>query len=156
MPKELTRDLLNTILQSQNIETLSYNEITQFFLDETEIGRFAPDGVCQIDPRTGDRIIFNSARARRPHDNRPEDQSHSSQSTSKDCVICQGRTTKIIDVTDLSEGFTFINKNLFPIFYPNDNWTESQVDGGNPIHNSDGLSATGMHFSVKTLTRKIV
>ena len=33
-------------------------------------------------------------------------------------MVCQGETTGIIDVAELSEGVTFINKNLYPALYP--------------------------------------
>jgi galactose-1-phosphate uridylyltransferase len=118
MEKQLTRKTLETILQSKDIETLSSEQLKQFVLEEKDIAKFAPDGVCQIDPRNGDRIVYNSARARRPHDNRPDELEEISMDTEKECLICQGKTTSVVDVANLSEGFTFINKNLFPIFYP--------------------------------------
>jgi galactose-1-phosphate uridylyltransferase len=64
----------------------------------------------------------------------------------KDCVICQGRTTHVIDVTDLSEGFTFINKNLFPIFYPAPSGKIPAVDTGEVIADTEGYPSHGMHF----------
>jgi UDPglucose--hexose-1-phosphate uridylyltransferase len=118
MNKQLTRETLETILQSQNIETLSIKRLRQLVLDEAGIEQFAPDGICQIDPRTGDRIIYNSARACRPHDNRSDVSEITTRGADKECVICEGKTTGVVDVADLSEGFTFVNKNLFPIFYP--------------------------------------
>ena len=118
MEKQLARETLKAILQSLDIETLSTEQLTKFVLEETDIAKFAPDGIYQIDPRIGDRIVYNSARARRPHDNRPGGTEEIVAETGKDCVICQGKTTGVVDVADLSEGFTFINKNLFPIFYP--------------------------------------
>jgi galactose-1-phosphate uridylyltransferase len=100
----------------EDIETLSFPELVRLFLDEDGITDFLPDGVCQTDPRNGDRILFNSSRARRPHDN----QSASSSDTQRaqPCVVCQGHTTGVVDVAELSEGFTFINKNLYPSLYP--------------------------------------
>lgn len=38
--------------------------------------------------------------------------------TEPNCAICRGETTGVLDVADLSEGFTFINKNLYPAVYP--------------------------------------
>ncbi|MDZ7816655.1 MAG: hypothetical protein U5N86_11870 [Planctomycetota bacterium] len=32
------------------------------------------------------------------------------------CPVCSGNTTGIIDIAELSQGHTFINKNMFPIF----------------------------------------
>lgn len=135
MTKQLSRKTLETILQAENIEQLSLDQLTQFVMEEEGVAQYAPDGICQIDPRNGDRIVFNSARARRPHDNRPPETDEITADTEKDCVICQGRTTHVIDVTDLSEGFTFINKNLFPIFFPIE---QPDNKSGQPIH--------GFHF----------
>ncbi|MBC8509615.1 MAG: hypothetical protein H8D34_32610, partial [Chloroflexi bacterium] len=118
MKQQITREILNTILEAQDIETLSLDQITDYFLGEETIAKYAPDGVCQIDPRNGDRIIFNTARAKRPHDNQPTDIESDHLDNDKGCLICQGKTTNVVDVRNLSEGFTFINKNLFPIFYP--------------------------------------
>jgi galactose-1-phosphate uridylyltransferase len=138
MEKQLTRKTLEAILQSQNIETLSPEQLRQFFLEEKDIAKFAPDGVCQIDPRNGDRIVYNSARARRPHDNRPAESEAALIEIEKECLICQGKTTGVVDVADLSEGFTFINKNLFPIFYPASKDGEKQKNNCDPVH--------GFHF----------
>ena len=66
MEKQLARETLKAILQSLDIETLSTEQLTKFVLEETDIAKFAPDGIYQIDPRIGDRIVYNSARARRP------------------------------------------------------------------------------------------
>ncbi len=114
MSRRLNREALAAILQAEDIEALSFPELVTLFREEEGISEFLPDGVYQIDPRNGDRIIYNSSRARRPHDYQPPPASTSEQ----ECIICKGKTTGIIDVADLSEGFTFINKNLFPILYP--------------------------------------
>ena len=145
--QQLSRITLSQILQAENIEQLSLAELTQFFKVEEQVARFKPEGLCQIDPRNGDRIIYNSARARRPHDNRPVDTGPSQPSPEKECVVCQGQTTGVIDVADLSEGFTFINKNLFPMLYP--------LDRGRPAAPGEladiplgpaGVETFGFHF----------
>lgn len=63
-------------------------------------------------PVPGNLFYFNAARASRPHDypaqggdNFPLD----------NCPICSGHTTGILDWVDLSDGFTFINKNMYPV-----------------------------------------
>jgi galactose-1-phosphate uridylyltransferase len=109
---------MEKLVQAEQIESLSPEQIREFFAGEREIRNYAPDGICQTDPRNGDRIVYNSARARRPHDNTNEKSNPKSGAIEQKCLICEGLTTKILDVADLSEGFTFINKNLFPIFYP--------------------------------------
>ena len=101
-----------------------------------------PMGFVQTDPRNGDRIVYNSARARRPHDNTSEKSNPKNGAKELKCLICEGLTTKILDVADLSEGFTFINKNLFPIFYPE---TADNPKGNfNPV--LSGEAAAGCHF----------
>ena len=99
-------------------------------------------GFCQTDPRNGDRIVFNSARARRPHDNTKEQHSRTNETKEQKCRICDGLTTRVLDVADLSEGFTFINKNLFPIFYPEA--AGNSEDHFNPA--TRGEAVRGCHF----------
>jgi galactose-1-phosphate uridylyltransferase len=118
MRRHLSKKALAEIQQSADIKTLDIDEIKRFFLEEQGIADFAPDGYYQVDPRNGDRIVYNTARARRPHDNRPEKEDDIQSVSDRNCLICQGKTTHILDAAPLSEGFTFINKNLFPIFYP--------------------------------------
>jgi len=86
-------------------------------LTRDEIDDYLPDGIYRVDPRNGDRILYHSSRSRRPHDNVPEG---GGEIPERACAICEGRTTGVVDVADLSEGFTFINKNMFPILYPFD------------------------------------
>ena len=50
-----------------------------------------------------------------PHDNHILNAKTPEQ---RECIICMGQTTQVLDMAKLSEGFTFINKNLYPIFYP--------------------------------------
>jgi galactose-1-phosphate uridylyltransferase len=135
MSQQLDRKALINILQAEGIESLSFPELVRLFREEKGISDFLPDGVYQIDPRNGDRIIYNSSRARRPHDNRPPPTS----TPERECEICQGNTTGIIDVADLGEGFTFINKNLFPVLYPH------PVGGGGLPETGERLSY-GLHF----------
>lgn len=116
MSRQIDRGTLARILQTEDVETLSFPELVRLFQEEDGLADFLPDGICQVDPRNGDRILFNSSRARRPHDNRPAPVGVSPSSQA--CIVCQGRTTGVIDVAELSAGFTFINKNLYPSLYP--------------------------------------
>lgn len=115
--QQLSLKTLETILEAQDLSTCSLGELIELVQAEEGVARFKPDGICQTDPRSGDRIIYNSARALRPHDNRPAEEATAAPAE-KECVVCQGKTTGVIDVASLSEGFTFINKNLFPVLYP--------------------------------------
>ncbi|MBC8446811.1 MAG: hypothetical protein H8D78_03590 [Chloroflexi bacterium] len=116
MSQQIDRETLAQILQAQNVEGLPFSELLRLFREEGETKDFLPDGAFQVDPRNGDQILFNSSRARRPHDNLPTPSAVPEASLA--CPVCQGHTTGVIDVADLSEGFTFINKNLYPILYP--------------------------------------
>jgi galactose-1-phosphate uridylyltransferase len=106
-------------------------------LIEDQIADSLPDGVYQVDPRNGDLILFTSARGRRPHDNVPE--SAGEAEMERPCIICQGKTTRVVDAADLSEGFTFINENRFPILYPFDSLGRTRGSTG-------GQAAAGLHF----------
>ena len=146
--QQLSRTTLAQILQAEDITQLSLTQLTRFFQEEEQLSKFKPDGICQIDPRNGERIIYNSARARRPHDNQPPaSETEEVSPAEKPCLVCQGKTTGVVDVADLSEGFTFINKNLFPVLYPSQ--TPLPVDWGDSAEQSPGskgLEAAGFHF----------
>ena len=124
MSQQLDRETLTHILQAENVESLSLRDLIRLFREERGTADFLPEGAWkpggawEIDPRNGDRILFNSSRDRRPHDNLPTPAS--APKSARACAICQGHTTGVIDVAGLSEGFTFINKNLYPILSPGD------------------------------------
>ncbi|MBY0589176.1 hypothetical protein K2X85_18530 [bacterium] len=110
---ELSADLLGSILETSRLEDLSLEAWEVSFVEELSGHGYLPDGMLTADPRTGDRIVFNAARARRPLDNRPV----AGQATPP-CIVCTAQLTRVLDVADLSAGFTFINKNLYPVVYP--------------------------------------
>ena len=146
MKPGLSREKLLTILQAVDIQALTSSQVNSLFEGEDGIKKYAPDGVCQVDPRNGERVVFNSARTRRPHDNRPGKSPQIGAPDDLECAICKGRTTSVVDVADLSEGFTFINKNLFPILFPAEDAVEFPADGGETLTHSRGLRTHGMHF----------
>lgn len=149
MSQQIDRERLFQILQAEDITALSFRELIRLFREEEGISDFLPDGICRIDPRNGDRIIYNSSRARRPQDNRPA--ASRDPKGSAPCIVCQGRTTGVVDVAELSEGFTFINKNLFPSLYPLGVDRGSRSSGAVSSGNSDrgaelGRTPYGLHF----------
>jgi galactose-1-phosphate uridylyltransferase len=79
---------------------------------------YTPDGLCFRDPRDNMPVVYNAARARRPHDNRPDSVDPEGDTGDSSCVVCAGRMTPIVDIALLSEGFTFINFNLYPMVLP--------------------------------------
>ena len=131
----LDEPTLQRILQNERIETLSSSDIEDLFRGEEQITPYLPDGEVQVDPRDGAVVIFNASRARRPHDN-AEPPTEPEEDGASD-PVCRGQTTGVIDVTPLSEGFTFINKNLYPAMYP---FVAEQREG-----NGNGV-VKGMHF----------
>ena len=142
MAKELPRHLLDGLLQARDIGDLSAGELIEHFRQEPGITSFLPDGTFATDPRNGNLVIFNAARANRPHDSRPHDSRPAGDGqppAEKPCIICQGRTTGVVDMADLSQGFTFINKNLYPTLFP---FAREPAVGDRP--NKGTIS--GLHF----------
>ena len=93
MEQQLKRKALKKLLQATDITVISEDLLQQFFYKEDSIQSYIPDGIAQIDPRNGDRVVFNSARSQRPHDNRPSEHAHLATASQKGCVICDGNTT---------------------------------------------------------------
>ncbi|MCB1769214.1 MAG: hypothetical protein KDJ31_05855 [Candidatus Competibacteraceae bacterium] len=152
MTQQLSWEVLQSIVQSQSIEQLSMQQLDELFHAEKDMMAFLPDSVCQIDPRNGELIVYNSTRARRPHDSGIPDARLAIDE--KPCVICQGKTTGVVDVAQLSQGATFINKNLFPIIYPLQNILEEyrqQPLYPDPMHT--GRVSYGFHFLQWTSTQ---
>lgn len=115
MEQHLTRSKLEDILQAHDITRLDDEELLALVRDEIKPDH-QPLSLVRTDPRSGDRVVYSTARSVRPHDYPEQAKTKSTQD--EDCIICQGKTTGVIDVADLSRGFTFINKNLYPAFYP--------------------------------------
>lgn len=115
MRQHLSRSELESILQANDITQISAPELVALFRDEIKPDHL-PQNLVRTDPRTGDRVVYSTARSVRPHDYPGEEMLE--HSVAPDCIICQGKTTGVVDVAELSEGFTFINKNLYPAFYP--------------------------------------
>jgi galactose-1-phosphate uridylyltransferase len=145
MSQQLDREALVSILEAEDIGDISFSELIRLFREDKAFSSFLPDGVYQVDPRKGDRVLYHSSRGRRPHDNRPSQSPGSG--LERGCAICQGRTTGVIDVADLSQGFTFINKNLFPVLFPYDNLHLNQQAAAKELASpAEGRSAYGFHF----------
>lgn len=139
---QLTRELLATILQSEHLDDRPLSDWIAWFREELGSGGFLPDGFCVSDPRTADRVVFNASRATRPLDNRIEP---GSKVPPPPCIVCNAKLTKVLDVADLSDGFTLINKNLYPITYP------SVINAGPETPDAarwmpDGISSYGLHL----------
>lgn len=129
--QQLTPDQASPLIRSRHIEDLSGRNLIDMVGGEKEQQHYAPENYGQIDPRSEMRVLFSPARAIRPN-------ADSKSKKTGACPICQGNTTPIIDLTDLSRGFTFVNQNLYPAIFPH-------PESGHPP-NGTGFPAWGMHF----------
>ncbi len=143
MPQELTLEDAKKLLFSNDLTGLKFERLVENITKDRQLGASSPDGICQIDPRTGELIIYNSSRAKRPHtvtEPLTTDDSHL-------CPICNGDSSEIFDLHPQSEGFTFINKNIYPIFHPIEEVPVEESDyflHQDPEHN--GRASYGFHF----------
>ena len=137
-PNQLHRDALVESADAIDVGTLTYEALRDLF--QGEIRDHLPKGHHAVDPRDGHPVLFNPARATRPHDNRP--------GQGADCIVCSGRVTRAVDVAGLSQGFTFINKNLYPAVHPTGQ--SGGQSGGKPAGPlagaPDDQCVFGLHF----------
>ncbi len=127
------------LLEFEDISKISLKELIKNISSDPSVGKHKPQKHFQVDPRNGERIVYSEARAKRPHD--IKDSNTPKPTLQSRCVVCEGKTTGIIDLAPTSEGFTFINKNLFPVIYPFD----EELNDEGPFSRT-GQHATGTHF----------
>ena len=116
MSGRLEEEILRSLVRCPDVAELSFEQLMELAAAEEKVQAHLPENLCRTDPRNGDRVLYTTARAGRPHDT-----SHSAPpggAVQRECVICRGQTTGVVDIAALSEGFTFINLNLFPVLYP--------------------------------------
>ena len=136
--QRLDPDILERRLENRRLEDINAARLFALVSGEEDLLRARGEGIVRIDPRDGAVITYNSARAKRPHTNHlHEPADHHDNPT---CPICAGKTTGIIDVAPLSDGCTFINKNLFPVVHPHDSvpadladWAPPDLGGEAPV-----------------------
>ncbi|MCK5634686.1 MAG: hypothetical protein KAI06_06350 [Anaerolineales bacterium] len=132
MTQQIDRKTIESLIQARDVSDLLLHDLVELFREEDMI-KHIPENMFKIDPRNGVRILYHASRSARPHDTKA---STTRLKVEEDmCVICEGKTTGVVDVAELSEGFTFINKNLYPILYPFKN-----------LQPGDNQSAFGLHF----------
>ncbi|WP_411993174.1 hypothetical protein [Agarivorans sp. DSG3-1] len=143
MKQQLPLELAQSLALSKDVSQLQFHQLLQNISDDPQLKQFAPDGICQIDPRNGNLVIYNSARAKRVHTTAKP--SHHQNDTQ--CPICEGKSADILDIAEHSEGFTFINKNLYPIFHPIQDIPQEEADyflHQDPEH--QGRASYGFHL----------
>ncbi|MFQ5957005.1 MAG: hypothetical protein ACE5KK_04470 [Candidatus Brocadiales bacterium] len=126
-----------------DVGKVDFKDIINNLTLDPSIAQYKPLSHYQVDPRSGDRVVYSEARAKRPHDNVPA--GGEKPKAPKGCVVCEGKTTGIIDTAPISEGFTFINKNLFPVIYPFETGPAEEVSSNDPFERT-GHWAVGTHF----------
>jgi len=110
----LGEEILRKLTVREDLTTMSYAELVDDFRSMPNLEEFKPTNICKVDPRNGDRVIYSPMRARRPTELKPR--RHVTVRLERiHCPVCEGETTGIIDVAPLSDGYTFINKNMFPV-----------------------------------------
>lgn len=145
MVQQINAQTLRQLIQAESIEDVNSDELERYFREGLN-PEFLPSNDYAVDPRDGTRVIFNLARARRPHDYLDRERDEKPAESESECPICKGQTTKIIDCTELSEGFTFINKNLFPIFFPSSEAVSPVASQGRSMVDDQQPGISGFHF----------
>lgn len=114
----LSRDAAERLVAPVALSELSWSRAAELFSRESGALDYAPEGEGGTDPRNGEPTLFNEKRAGRPHDYTAATGGGSRASAVAACPICAGKTTPILDLADLTEGFTFVNTNLYPVAAP--------------------------------------
>jgi len=147
---EMPQETLESLVRFRDVSGAPYEELLRIIRSHPGVMAARPEPVCQTDPRSGDRVVYSPSRKLRPHTNSvgtealPREAGH--------CPICKGGTTPVVDVAPLSEGFTFINENLYPILFPHDGGGRLEEVGSVSLETS-GKNAAGAHFVQWASTR---
>ncbi len=131
-----TLNLLQDLIEFENIEDLSTDQILSSFAEDKLLKSKSEIIKTLVDPRNNEPVIYNPSRNTRPRDY--QDPSSDSIPIRKECPICKGGTTGILDWKELNDGCTFINKNLFPVLSIPNKTIE--------IDHSKRPQALGLHF----------
>ena len=124
--QRLAAAALAALQEIDQIDALTVPQLFDLFAADEALRDHMPPAAYQVDPRDGGVVVFAPSRARRPH---AYEEESSKAAGSEDCPICAGKTTGVVDTAVLSQGFTFINKNLFPVL-PAERTTTAQTAHG--------------------------
>jgi len=123
--QELTLEDAGKLIVSTDIQTVNFQDMLDNINNDALLNKYSPDGICQIDPRDGVLVIYNASRAKRIHTTIDK---NAAVNEPQQCPICAGASSDIFDLAEHSEGFSFINKNIYPIFHPIDNVPNENAD----------------------------
>lgn len=116
MTQQLKPDRLNELVETDNLSDLPLDELLELFHAEPALQEHTPSGELARDPRSEDRVLYAPRRSGRPL--HTQEETTAANLDSGDCPICAGHTTGVVDLAELTEGYTFINKNLYPMLFP--------------------------------------
>jgi len=139
----LNYETIQPFIDEHNIENLSYPEMIELFLKESDLAENKPEQKAGWNPLTQEPVFYNASRQHRPVDYNNNGVGNIEKDNESKCVICEGKTTRILDLANLSQGFTFINKNLYPAVWPSRKKvqnTSSRISGENT------RLASGLHL----------
>ena len=114
--KRIEQDVLMGLVEGKEIGEVSTEQLLTFYLNDNIKNGYSAAVKSTVDPRSNEAIIYNPSRVDRPHDYHDKD--NPPAPSKNDCPICNGNTTGILDLVELSDGYTFINKNLYPVLSP--------------------------------------
>jgi len=64
MMQQLKLEDAEKLIVSTDIRKLNFQDIVDNINNDELLNKFSPDGICQIDPRNGVLVIYNSSRAK--------------------------------------------------------------------------------------------
>lgn len=152
MKHELDIDMAAGQCLDGALDNAHFSEMLEWLASDPAITGHIPNQTCQLDPRDGSLVVYNTARSSRYHDTRS--QATVVADAEQPCPICEGKVTRILDLAPLSKGFTFISQNLFPILNPSPRLAdELLVRAIYPDPEHSGRVAYGMHLLQWTSSR---
>jgi len=97
-----------------DVQKHNFKSLLDFLVADRHVKGHTSEDLCQLDPRDGSMIVYAEHRSLR----RDEHQSIKVAQPIGGCPICDNQLTNVIDYAPLSEGFTFVSQNMFPVLYP--------------------------------------
>ena len=138
--EQVTR--LDTLANRPDLDRYSFDYLLSKLEADRSIQPQSQADLCQLDPRDGTIVLYAEHRALRQ-----DEHSEKTRNKVSPCPICHGQLTEVVDVLDLSDGFTFISQNRFPVVYPaNVQLHQTSRDSLYPDPHHIGRYAYGVHL----------